>query len=58
VQKPVVLTNSGRSVNNIYQYIIDLTPATGGQKNPADSDQGRRLLHLWLYLTNFDVVKR
>jgi hypothetical protein len=38
VQKPAVLTTSGRSVNNfnIYQDIRDYTPATGVQKNPAE----------------------
>jgi hypothetical protein len=48
VQKPAVLTTFGQSVNNIniYQYIRDLTPATGGQKNPAENGQGHRLFQL------------
>jgi hypothetical protein len=48
LQKPAVLTTSGRSVNNIniYQYIRDLTPATDGQKNPAESGQGHGLFQI------------
>ena len=51
VQKPVVLTISGRTVNNIniYQYISDLTPAIGGQKNPTESGQGHWLFHEVLF---------
>jgi len=51
VQKPVVLTISGRTVNNIniYQYISDLTPAIGGQKNPTESGQGQWLFHEELF---------
>jgi hypothetical protein len=48
LQKPVVLTTSGRTVNNIniYQYISDLTPAIDGKKNPAESGQSH-----WLFQT-------
>jgi len=45
LQKPSVLITSGRAVSNIniYQYIRDLTPATGGQKNPAESGKDHQL---------------
>lgn len=47
VQKPVVLTTSGQSVNNIniYIYIRDLTLAICSQKYPAESGLGYWLFH-------------